>query len=256
MDISKEKTKTLYVRAQDPISETTNEESNKICKFTCRHLHCGHKFLTKSGLLIHENKCDWRNEFEIENILACKGPVVTHKYLIRWKGYDANHDSWVPRSNLHPEDIRDFEVVNGLYIHDRQFRCHTCDLSCVSRCGIKIHISRVHKEDKSQCFKGLLTDAVVWTKKIKDQQEYRPVVNCEDTPLENVFRFKYLGSVFAADGMQLYDVKERIVKSDCKSYATCDRLRHIFDSPSLDIDIKLRLYVFNSCRLFGTDLRV
>ena len=36
----------------------------------------------------------------------------------------------------------------------------------------------------------------------------RPVVNCEDTPLENVFRFKYLVSAFTTDGIQLYDVKD------------------------------------------------
>ena len=69
------------------------------------------------------------------------------------------------------------------------------------------------------------------------------MVNCEDTPLENVFRFKYLGSVFTADGLQLYDVKERIAKS----FAACGRLRHIFDSPALNIGIKLRLYVAAVC---------
>ena len=94
--------------------------------------------------------------------------------------------------------------------------------------------------------------AAMRTKKIKSQQEYRLVVSCEDTPLENVFRFKYLGSVFAADGMQLYDVKEQIAKS----YATCGRLRHIFDSPALNIDIKLRLYVVAVCSVLLSCIRV
>ena len=43
----------------------------------------------------------------------------------------------------------------------------------------------------------------------------------------------------------LYDVKEQIAKS----YATCGRLRHIFDSPALNIDIKLRIC---GRRLLGT----
>ena len=47
-------------------------------------------------------------------------------------------------------------------------------------------------------------------RKTADQQSQRPKGYCEGKELENVFKFKYLGSVFAADGLQEYDIRERM----------------------------------------------
>ena len=111
------KTKVLHVRPQDPVTETTSSEASKVCKFTCPHLNCGFRFLTKRGMLTHAGRCEWSKEYEVERILACKGPLCARKYLIRWKNYQQEDDTWEPRTNLHPVAIKEFELENSLYDH-------------------------------------------------------------------------------------------------------------------------------------------
>ena len=71
-----------------------------------------------------------------------------------------------------------------------------------------------------------------------DQQSSRPNVLCEGEPLENVFRFPYLGAIFAADGLQGYDIRARVGKAMTR----CGKLGHMFDSPDLGPRLKIRLY--------------
>ena len=53
-----------------------------------------------------------------------------------------------------------------------------------------------------------------------------------------MFKFVYLGSVFAADGLQEYDIRVRIGKA----MSHCGKLGHLFDSPALGPWLKVRLY--------------
>ena len=62
MTLSTDKTKTLHFTVQDPVSPTTPEEAATQCKFTCPHLNCGFKFLSKSGLHTHMVRCEWKDE--------------------------------------------------------------------------------------------------------------------------------------------------------------------------------------------------
>ena len=55
----------------------------------------------------------------------------------------------------------------------------------------------------------------------------------------NVFKFKYIGSIFAADAREDYDIDSRIVKVQIR----CGQLRNIFNSPDLTQKIKVRLHV-------------
>lgn len=59
----------------------------------------------------------------------------------------------------------------------------------------------------------------------------------DGVPLDNVFREKYLGTIFTVDAEQKHDVKENIVRA----LVRCGKLRHILDSPELSLVIKPRL---------------
>ena len=67
----------------------------------------------------------------------------------------------------------------------------------------------------------------------------------ENYRTQNVFREKYLGSVFTADADQLHDIKARIAQA----LTRCGKLRHVFESPDLSITIKLRLYQAAVCSI-------
>ena len=90
---------------------------------------------------------------------------------------------------------------------------------------------------------GTLADKAVQVNKWTDQQKQRPTIRCEDTNLENVFKFTYLGGLFAADGKQCYDIKARVAMA----LNRCGQLRQMFDSPNLTQNLKLRLYKASVC---------
>ena len=77
--------------------------------------------------------------------------------------------------------------------------------------GVKIHRSKAHKASKQQSFKGTLADRAVQVFKWESQQDDRPRVRCEDVPLDNVYKFKYLGALIAADTQQNFDINARVV---------------------------------------------
>ena len=63
-------------------------------------------------------------------------------------------------------------------------------------------------------------------------------MTCEGKALENIFLFKYLGSVFAADGSQEHDVDRRITLA----MKRCGQLRNIFGSPDVPLALKINIY--------------
>ena len=120
-----------------------------------------------------------------------------------------------------------------------------CDLPCKSQRGIKIHQSRAHKPEKPQAFDGRLADKAVHIDKLEKLQQSRPTIMCGEEALENIFRFSYLGTIFAANGLQCFDVDARVAMA----MSRCGKLRHIFDSPHLPLKVKLRLYEAAVCSL-------
>ena len=87
MSINVEKTKVQHVRAQEPITCTTDAEAASVCKFSCPNIGCGFKFHTRKGMLVHTGKCECKNEFTIDHIVDCRGPTHNRKYRIRWRDY-------------------------------------------------------------------------------------------------------------------------------------------------------------------------
>ena len=85
------------------MSETTIEEASAVNKYVYSHLDCGFRFFSKRGMLAHAARCEWKNEFVVERILACRGPMYVRQFKIRWKGYHEEDDTWENRSNLHPD---------------------------------------------------------------------------------------------------------------------------------------------------------
>ena len=82
-----------------------------------------------------------------------------------------------------------------------------------------------------------------------EQQSLRASLKCEGEILENVYRFKYLGSVFSADSRHSHDVKARIAQA----FTRCGKLRHVFDANNLRIKLKLRLYQAAICSILTYD---
>ena len=115
MHISRPKTKALHVQRQDPVSATTASEARAICKYQCPHHGCNHVFHTQRGVDIHAGTCPWKAEFVVDSIINHNWTLTKRQFLIRWAGYDASHDTWEPRGNVHPERIRDHEIAAGAY---------------------------------------------------------------------------------------------------------------------------------------------
>ena len=147
--------------------------------------------------------------------------------------------------------MHEYELANGKYDYEWKFRCGECDHPCNSAHGVKIHKAKQHKARKKQDFKNRLADRAVQDKKLVKQQALRPAITCEGRELENVFLFKYLGSLFAADGRQRFDIEVRIAKAKVR----CGKLRKIFDSKHVRLELKLRLYATAVCSLmtFGAE---
>ena len=88
-----------------------------------------------------------------------------------------------------------------------------------------------------QNFAGTCAARKVHTDKLDAAQKLKPNVGCEDGKLINCFRFKYLGSIFAADGSEIYDVQRRINLAT----ARMGDLRHVFNS-SIRFGVKMKIY--------------
>ena len=100
------------------------------------------------------------------------------------------------------------------------------------------------KPEATQNFKGTCAATRVRENKIAKAQEDEAKVKCGDLPLENIFHFKYLGSIFSADGDQQYDVRKRVGMAMTRM----GQLRHIFNA-DISINLKMKIYKTAICSL-------
>lgn len=100
--------------------------------------------------------------------------------------------------------------------------------------------------DKDQNFKHTKADQKVREVKLAEKQKNKVKITCEGVELKNVFKFKYLDSIFAADGDHSYDVRRRI---GLLAMTCMGQLRQVFNS-GISLELKLRLYKSAICSLF------
>ena len=110
---------------------------------------------------------------------------------------------------------------------------------CASSRGAKIHGHRCPHRPDTQNFAGTCADRKVKADKVEEAQSLKPKIKCEERPLKNVARFKYLGSIFSADGSQSFDLRRRIDMA----IGRCGALRQVFDGKNIPLSLKLKIYV-------------
>ena len=80
--------------------------------------------------------------------------------------------------------------------------------------------------------------------KLEKAQSDKPAVKCEGSALANCYKFKYLGSIFAADGDETHDVRRRIGMATSRM----GELRHVFNS-HIKFGLKMKVYKTAVCSL-------
>ena len=89
-----------------------------------------------------------------------------------------------------------------------------------------------------QRFDGTQAEKKAKQKQVEEQQKLRPVIKCHGKPLINTFLFRYLGSIFAADGSMEHDVARRIGIASTRA----GQLRHVMGSQHIPMETKLKIY--------------
>ena len=246
MIISTKKTKCMHVCRQEECSPVTKSEVRAKAKFMCPHVNCNHVFNNKHGMKIHAGRCSKRGIDIADKILEVRGDTGSsdREFKVRWKGYGEDDDTWEPRSHLPPHLIKEFLLANGCYEHNWPgARCELCDKPCKNARGVKNHkrhcyFNTVGCMSAEQCFHQRKAEAAAKTQKLKDAQENKPGIQCEGSALENIFLFKYLGSIFAADGSHAHDVTRRVTLA----MKRCGQLRQVFSSPDIPQRLKINIY--------------
>ena len=246
MVISVSKTKCMHVCRQQQCSPVTDVEARAQAKFKCPHIGCNYVFNNQHGLKVHAGKCKKKDDFYPERILDVSGATGSpqRRFKIRWEGYGADDDTWEPYSHLPPQMIKEFLIANDLYDHAwAGVRCGLCDKPCKNSRGVRCHLRHCYHlnaggAQPKQDFTNRKAEKAARTEQLKEAQKGRPKIKCEGADLENVFLFKYLGSIFAANGSHDHDVTRRVILA----MKRCGQLRNVFDSPDIPVDLKVSIY--------------
>ena len=192
----------------------------------------------------------------MEKIIAVYGKAQRRLFLVRWANYPGQ-DSWQKEHSLlqdgRKDVIDDFWIRSGLnpaadFFPDKEGRprCWMCGWASKSMDPryLKSHIKRKgHKWEKTRAQRQARRD--IHLDKLELQQLQRPHVQWGDLKVQNCWRTEYLGSIFQAGGDHIPDVRQRIAKAKSRA----GRLRHILQSPLLELDFRLRLYILGCCSI-------
>ena len=243
MHINIDKTKTMHVERQAKLALPTLEQvmtMESSYKHQCEF--CGRHFKSARGLKIHSASCDSYHGIaeeadEIKCINATFGTPQHRWYRVEWRGHPGK-DTWEPERSLKKQNcdasIKDFWNHSNLdpaadFIADPDdvWRCWTCGEGYSSHATLAAHVTRQHTENAWR--RGSTADKDTRTQQHKAAQDAKEHVNCEENELDNVWLFKYLGSLFRADGDQYTDVKAHIAAAT----PTAGKMRNIWASRSL-----------------------
>ena len=256
MHINTGKTKSMHVERQVKLAlPTRNEVTATAANYKHECEFCGRRFKTARGMKIHVASCDSyhgtaEDVDEIKRINATFGTPQHRWYRVEWKGHPGE-DSWEPERSLLLQNceasIKSFweqsdmdPTADFIADPDDVWRCWTCGKGYTSHATLATHVTREHTE---QTWRGSSADKDTRMQQHKDAQDAKEHVKCEDKELDNVWLFKYLGSLFRADGDQYTDVKARIAAAT----TTAGKMRNIWASTTIPLSLKLRIYRTGVC---------
>ena len=262
MQVSMAKTYTQHVGKHDKVAVSKAEAASAQKNFDHKCEYCDRKFKTARAMKIHTAHCMYaysttEERFEVESIIGVFGSRANRWFLVKWTGYD--EPEW-ERGHLLAKDgchdsIRDFWLRSGLspcteFYDDPhgKNRCEVCAKTYKRPQDLKAHITRTGHSVSKEYGSSKAAYAAVEFEKRKEQQDALPKVLWSgtpwgDTPADNCWRFKYLGSNFEADGGQTADVLARIAMAQQRF----GKMRHLWKDASLHLNLRLRLYRSSVC---------
>ena len=245
MKINISKTECMHIKRQQAVETPSSAEAEAVCKFSCNNIGCGWVFGNAHGLKIHQGKwCKWNNFYKVENILDVDTQVQPiglgpTKFKIKWQGYSHDANTWEPYANVTKDAITEYLKAQGKYDHAWRYRCPRCNKPCKSAHGVKIHYARsCRRYDNSQCYEGTVAKRLHTVATLKVRQKHETAITCEGRKLKNSFHFKYLGSMFAADGTDEVDLRRRIAMA----MSRCGQLRFVLGASNIKLSTKLKIY--------------
>ena len=253
MEVSVPKTEYMIVRKDECAGAVAEEELdamefNHVCKW------CGMDYPTKDGLSAHMGSCEVKKhtldeEHEVEKVLDVRGMADERFYLVKWKGWKSEFNSWRNWRDLENamDEIDDFWETTD-WIRDRpawiegEIRCRNC---CKDRTTAgKPFKSMKSIKDHHKCRwkkpsrKGTLAEKAVIKKRRVACHDKAGTVQIEGVDLKPAQAFKYLGYKATSDG----DSREAIVDRMQSAAFRYSSLGHIWKSKKIGQTLKLRLY--------------
>jgi hypothetical protein len=262
MEISLPKTEVMHVKAQVPVSPVTKQDYRNIteCKapvlgFRCEF--CGDGFDTRQGLRQHRSmhcaearRGVHSQDYAVEAVLDARGFPEFRYYLVKWAGWSSEHSTWEPWRHVEGAEgaVEAFFEQSGL---DRnsviqvvgEHRCEFCNqlfTSMRAAATLKAHLTRKKGgcEFKPRSRVGSRAERAVVQWKVERAQGKEERVHLGGCELKNVYKFKYLGQFFTADGNKRYAVEVRMGQAR----ARFGRLARIWESSVFPLAAKLRLF--------------
>ena len=89
-----------------------------------------------------------------------------------------------------------------------------------------------------QAFAGTVAQRLHREEVLTDRQGMQEKVLCEGEALVNCYKFKYLGSIFTADGRDDIDIRRRIGMA----VSRCGQLRFVLGASNITMETKMKIY--------------